>query len=385
VGVAALAALGLSAPAALSATGLSATQPNSAASELCPLGWAQCASYPALFDTSPQGAYNASSVDELLNAAAVTQANAHQQYNLYAEAADRKDLTDLANVWESVADVEYWDHYKSEIGMSEIYSIQDNTYNVRVAIRQALQAEQALMAWAEEAPDRKAYETLRSLARWQAEAADLLTEARRALEGGKATVPQAPPVKDVPLNVTPGPNYSEPFYLTLTGGSDSALAVASWQWGQYETMAEVAVSTGEAALGALLAGLGKREVQNYRKVSNLAGFVNGPAMNLRFSIESEQNAIDYYTAAITRSNQLGDPDAAALFLDIKTDEQGHKITFETELARLTSEARKRDKHEGRKHGDYRHEGRKHGDYRHEDRKHGDYRHEDRKGKEILVD
>lgn len=340
VGVAALAALGLSAPAALSAAGppMSA-QPLPAESELCPIGWAQCAPYPALFDTSPNGAYNAASVDDLLNAAAVTQANAHWQYNLYAEAADHKGRTNPANVWRSVADVEYWDHYKSEIMLSEIYSNQDNMFNVRVAILQAHQAEQAYLAWANEAPDRKSYETLRSLAKWQREAGGLLIEARRSLEAGMSKVPYAPPVRDVPLKVTPKPNYTEPFYSTLTGASDSALGVAAWQWGQYETMAEVAVSTGQAKLGALLAGLGNQEVQNYRRVSNLAGFVNGPAMNLQVSIDSEQGAIDYYTAAISRSNQLGDPNAAGLFRDIKTDEQGHKMTFEIELARLTGKDR----------------------------------------------
>jgi rubrerythrin len=290
----------------------------------------------ALSNTDPSAASYYTTVNQLLNSAAVTEADAYQQYYSYAAAADQEGYTDLARVWREVGRVEHQDHYTHEITLSGLYSGTDDIANLKIAITQAKQAAKAYERWADEAPDGKAAHVLRAIAERQTDAAHLLTQALKSLEGKDGSVPAAPEVEYVQIEASPEPHYSGTFYTDLTGDSDSAMSTASWLWAEYQFMAKVAVSTGQADLGKLLAGLEEQEQQNWNWLSNLAGYVNGIEMNLQVSIASEQSAIDMYTAWATRADQLGNPSTASTFRSILTDEQGHHQTFTTELEQVTN-------------------------------------------------
>jgi rubrerythrin len=317
-GVAVLATFGL-----FTSTALAAPTPSS----LSP--------YPPLSDTSPSAAPGYTSVNQLLNSAAVTEAAAYMQYWGYAAGADQRGRTDLANVWRSVAKVEHQDHYIHEITLSVLYSGTDNIANLQIAVTQAPQAAKADEGWMDKAPKGSAAAfVLGIVAARERAAARLLTQALNALQGQGGSVPAAPPVQYVAVKVSPKPHYSGDFYNDLTGDSNSAVAVAAWQWAEYQWMAKVAVSTGHADLGALLSGLEALEAQNWIELSNVAGYVNGIRMNLQSSIASEQEAIDMYAAWASRADHLCDPSVASVFRSVEGDEQGHHQTFTTELEKL---------------------------------------------------
>jgi rubrerythrin len=300
-GVAALAALGVSAPAALAA--------------------------PA-----PPGP---ASVNQLLISAAKTEADAYVQYYGYAAGADQSGQTALAGVWRRVGQVEHLDHWTHEITLSRLYSGSDNVANLKLAITQARQAATADEGWAARAPrGSAAARELRTVAARETADARLLTQALSALRGKGGPVPAAPPVRQVQVKVSAAPHYSGTFYNDLTGDSNSAIETAAWNWAEYQFDAKTAVDTGHANLAALLSGLQAQELQNSTELSNVAGYVNGIAMNLRTSIASEQAAIDMYARYAAEAQRAGNTSVASTFRSIMGDEKGHRQTFTTELQRL---------------------------------------------------
>jgi rubrerythrin len=300
-GVAALAALGVSAPAALAA--------------------------PA-----PPGP---ASVKQLLISAAKTETAAYQQYYGYAAGADESGRTALAGVWRRVGQVEHQDHWTHEITLAGLYSGSDNVANLKLAITQARQAATAGKGWAARAPKGSAAaRELRTVAARETADARLLTQALNALRGKGGPVPAVPPVRQVQVRVSAAPHYSGTFYNDLTGGSDSALETAAWNWAEYQFDAKTAVDTGHANLAALLSGLAAQEMQNWTGLSNVAGYVNGIAMNLRASIASEQGAINMYAQYAKEAQRAGNTSVASTFRSIMGDEKGHHQTFSAELQQL---------------------------------------------------
>jgi rubrerythrin len=310
-GVAVLAALGVSAPVAL----------------------AGCTSSSA----SPSASPPASSVNQLLNSAAQTESDAYMQYQTYAAAADQSGQPALADVWRTVGEVEHQDHWTHEITLSGLYSSTDNVANLQLAIRQAQQAATADQGWAAQAPPGSAAaRELQAVAARETTAANLLTQALNAVQGKGGSVPAAPAVQLVQVQASAQPNYSGAFYNALTGGSNSALATAAWNWAQYQFDAKTAVDTRQANLAQLLSGLEAQEVQNFTELSNVAGYANPTAMNLQASIASEQGAIDMYNQYAPQAQRAGNPTVANTFRSIMGDEQGHHQTFTTELQQLNT-------------------------------------------------
>ena len=208
--------------------------------------------------------------------------------------------------------------------------------NLRLAITQARQAATADEGWAARAPrNSAAARELRTVAGRETYDAGLLTQALNALQR-HGSVPAAPRVQRVQVKVAGAPYYSGTFYNDLTSGSDSALEVAAWNWAEYQFDAKTAVDTGQADLAALLSGLEGQEVQSWTEISNVAGYVNGNAMNLQASIASEQGAINMYTQYAAEAQHLGNTSVASTFTSIKGDEEGHHQTFSNELAQLNS-------------------------------------------------
>ena len=307
---------GLAALAALAALGISV--PAAMASTLSP-------------STS-----NATSVNQLLISAAKTESAAYQQYYAYAVEAGRSGQTHLATVWRTVGKVEHQDHWTHEITLANLYSGSDNIANLKLAITQTRQAATADEGWAARAPrNSAAARELRTVAGRETYDAGLLTQALNALQG-HGSVPAAPRVQQVQVKVAGAPYYSGTFYNDLTSGSDSALEVAAWNWAEYQFDAKTAVDTGQADLAALLSGLEGQEVQSWTEISNVAGYVNGNAMNLQASIASEQGAINMYTQYAAEAQHLGNTSVASTFTSIKGDEEGHHQTFSNELAQLNS-------------------------------------------------
>jgi rubrerythrin len=145
-------------------------------------------------------------------------------------------------------------------------------------------------------------------------------------------MPAVPAVTTVPIRVSPKPRYSGTFNDGLTGPFDSALERAAWNWAEYQFMAKVAVSTGQANLGAIFAALEAQErYQNWAGLSNAAGYANGIATNLSMSITSEQGAIDMYGQYAQQAQTAGDSSLVSVFNSVRGDEMGHHQTFTTEL------------------------------------------------------
>ena len=288
------------------------------------------------FAVSVASASAALPVEQLLTSAAREEAAAHLEYYGYATGADKAHLTDVANVWRTVGDVEHQDHYTHEVTLANLYSETDNEANLETAITQAQQVAQKDFARAEENPGSQAARVLHKIAIQEDEDAGLLSNALNALQHG-GSIPTAPPVKEVGVTVSPRPSYSGTFYNDLTAGSGSALQDSAWLWAEYQFMAKTAVDTGQAKLAALLSGLENQEIsQNWVLVSNVAGFVNGVAMNLEHSIAGEQGAIEVYTRDAKEAEEDGNPSVASTFLNIRGDEEGHHQTFTTELQEITS-------------------------------------------------
>jgi rubrerythrin len=308
-GVAALAALGVSAPVALAA--------------------------PAPSSPSPSASSSSASVNQLLISAAKTESAAYLQYYGYAAGADQSGQTALANVWRTVARVEHQDHWNHDITLAGLYSGTDNVANLQLAITQARQAATADEGWAARAPrgSAAAREVLTVAARETADAR-LLTQALNALRGKGGPVPAAPAIRQVQVRVSAVPHYSGAFYNDLTGASDSALETAAWNWAQYQYDGKIAVDTRQANLAALFSGLEAQEMQNWTGLSNVAGYVNSNAMNLQASIASEQGAINMYAQYATEAQRAGNTTVASTFRSIMGDEEGHHQTFTTELQQL---------------------------------------------------
>jgi rubrerythrin len=269
----------------------------------------------------------------LLISAAKTEADAFMQYDTYADAA--VGHPNLVRVWRAVGEVEHQDHWTHEITLANLYSGTDNIANLRTAIDQAKQAASADRNLAAKAPKRSAAAAqLKTVAGREAADARLLARALAALQGNGG-MPAAPAVTTVPIRVSPKPRYSGTLYHDLTDAFDSALERAAWNWAEYQFMAKVAVSTGQARLGAIFAALEDQErYQNWAVLSNAAGYANGIVTNLKTSIASEQGAIDMYGQYAPQAQSAGDSSVASAFLSIRGDEMGHKQTFTTELNQL---------------------------------------------------
>jgi rubrerythrin len=283
---------------------------------------------------------NGSVTRQLLVTAAKTESAAYQQYYAYAQAAGNRRQTGLAGVWQTVAKVEHQDHWTHEQALANVYSGTNNVTNLKTAITQAQQTAASDTRWAHQALRGSAAATqLAAIAKRETADARLLSRALAALQH-KGTVPVAPVVTVVPIKVAAKPHYSGAFYNALTGASDSALEAAAWNWAEYQWDAKTAVDTGQADLAQLFSALQAQEqYQNYPAVSNVAGYVNGDAANLKASIASEQGAIDMYTQYATKAQKAGDPSLARVFLSIRGDESGHHQTFMTELGALTRRSR----------------------------------------------
>jgi rubrerythrin len=275
------------------------------------------------------------SVNQLLISAARTQSAAYLQYFAYATGADRSSLFDVANVWRSVGQVEYYDHWTSEVTTANLYSGSDNVANLKTAIVQAQQVAHNDLSRAAENPGSKAARVLRLIAARETFDASLLSNALAAVQG-HGSIPSPPPVRPVRLQVSPKPKYSGGFFNDLTSGSNSALEDSAWLWGEYQFMANTAVNTGQAKLAALFSGLEAQEqYQNWVEIANVAGYVNSVAMNLQASIASEAGAIQMYMMDAQAARAAGNPTVANLFTNIQGDEVGHHQTFTTELQEVT--------------------------------------------------
>jgi rubrerythrin len=266
--------------------------------------------------------------------AARTESAAYQQYYAYATAAESSGQTALADVWRTVGTVEYYDHWMGDTALAGKYQSTDSRTNLMVAISQAKQTAKADLAFAAAAPKgtngAAAAKELRAVAAVETADAKLL---QRALVG---FVPSAPPVHTVSIQVSAAPHFSGAYYTDLTGGADSALSDAALNWGEYQYFARNAVNTGQAKLAQLLSGLEVQEMnQNWPAISNVAGYVNGNATNLRSSITSEEGAIQMYTKFANQAKEAADASAASMFIEVRGDEEGHHQTFTTELQTLT--------------------------------------------------
>jgi rubrerythrin len=265
-------------------------------------------------------------------AAAKTEATAYQQYNAYAATAGNRRLAD---VWRTVADVEYMDHWRSEIDALRYYSPSDNAANLALLGDLARRAAAADEARAAAAPSGSAAPgVLRAVAAREAGNARLLSRAEEALRGygGVPTVESGPAVAVV---VSPRPRYSGAFYRELTDPSDSAFQVAAWLRAGYRQAAMTAVDTGRPDLAAMFAGLAAGEqTETIPTLLNLAGYVNSPAMNLKSSVEGETEAIDMYTRFAHEADRVGAPTAASDFREYARDEAGHRRGFAVELRAL---------------------------------------------------
>jgi len=263
-------------------------------------------------------------------AAARTEATAYQQYNAYAAVSPDSRL---ATVWRTVANVEYNDHWRSEVDALNYYS-SENAPNLAILRALALQAAAADQARAATAPTAAARDTLRAVAAREADNAALLGQAQSAL-AGNGPMPVVKPGQVIPLVVTPRPRYSGAFYEALTNPSDSAFQAAAWLRVGYSQAAMTAVSTGRPDLALLLTGLGAQEqAETIPTLLNLAGYVNGVRANLRASIAGETEAIAMYSGYAKAAARAGATSAAADFREYTADETGHRRTFQTELRRL---------------------------------------------------
>lgn len=293
--------------------------------------------------SSPSPSSSASTVTnpvsrQLLTSAAKTESAAFLQYNAYADAAVKSGRPGVADVWRTVAQVEHQDHWTNQTKQAGLYSGSDNIVNLKTAITQAKQAAKADRSWAAKAPKGSAAATeLRTVAARESANATLLTRALAA-EQGKRSVPSAPAVHSVSIQVSTAPHYSGTFYNDLTSGSDSALEVAAWNWAEYQFMAKTAVDTGHADLATLFSGLEAQEqYENWAGLSNTAGYVTSDAANLKESMVSEQGAVQMYAQYAAKAQKSGDTTTTNLFHNVGGDEQGHYNTFSTELQELGSE------------------------------------------------
>lgn len=273
-------------------------------------------------------------VAELLINAAKTEVDAYQQYYAYAQAAASSGQPALATVWQTVGEVQHQDHFTHEVTLAKLYSGSDNAANLRTLADITSQIAAKYRVWATEAPTGSAAATvLQAVAARETASNRLLVRALNAL-GSHATMPTPPPIATVPILVAPQPHFSGVFYDHLTNDSDSALEAAAWIWGGYQFAAKTAVDTGEADLAALLSGLeAQAQRQTWPELLNVAGFVNGNALNLQTSIASEQSAITMYGGYATQAQQAGDTSVAGVFRSVQGDETGHHRVFSTELRR----------------------------------------------------
>ncbi|MGV9564575.1 ferritin family protein [Streptomyces sp. NPDC003480] len=260
--------------------------------------------------------------------AAETESAAFLQYAGYADGALRSGRRDLADVWQTVGQVEHQDHWMHEVTQAGLYSATDNAANVRTAIGQARQAAKAYARWAAQAPENSAAAAeLRAAAARETAAAHVLTQALTALRGG-GKIPDPPSVRTVPVQVSNAPLHTGSFYNVLTGDSNSALSTAARNWAEYQSHAQTAVNTGQARLAALFSALAAQErYQNWAGLSNAAGYVNSDASNLKTSIASEQEAINMYARYADEAQKAGDTTAADFFREAGGDEVGHQRSF----------------------------------------------------------
>jgi rubrerythrin len=277
-----------------------------------------------------------SATRNLLISAAKTEADAYMQYTTYADAAMKNGHPALADVWRTVGEVEHQDHWTHEVTLANLYSGSDNVGNLKIAIAQAQQTGKADSILAGKAPKGSTAAKQLNIVAGRENADARLLAGALAAQQGRSSMPAAPAIKTVPIRVSPKPRYSGSFYNDLTGGSNSALEMAAWNWAEYQFLAKTAVDTGQADLAQLLSALEAQErYQNWAGVSNAAGYANGNAENLKVSIASEQGAIDMYGRYAPQAKKAGDSSVASVFTSVKGDETGHHQTFTTELQQLT--------------------------------------------------
>lgn len=203
---------------------------------------------------------SSTTVKQLEIGAAGTESAACLQYFAYADGAAYSGRTDLTDVWQTVGQVKHQDHWTNEVKPAGLYSGSDDAANLV----------------GRETADAK-----------------LLTRALAA-EQSKGSMPLAPGVQNVPIQVATAPHCLKTFYNDLTSGSNSALEPAVWNWAEYQYDTRTAVDTGQADLVAL-----------------------------------------FYSDYATKAQNAGDASTASLLRGIG-DETGHNQTFSAEFQQLDS-------------------------------------------------
>jgi rubrerythrin len=259
------------------------------------------------------------------------EAFAFAQYHAYAEGARQSGQKNLALLWDTIGDVEFYDHFVTEAGLFGL--VGKNADNVRQAIKAEQNAivtykKDAMHAQEQHCP--KVAEAFTEFAKDEATHEALFTAALKALQG-KGQVPPPPAVHPVTIHRSTPACSSRQVQADLTAAEfDEAFARAS-----YTMFASQAANTGQSKLAELFAGIALVELQeHFAESANLSGLVRSNTDNLCASITAETDAVKMYSRFAQEADNVGDHTVAMTFREIRDDEAGHIQSFKQALAGL---------------------------------------------------
>src|SRR5512135_2044535 len=265
-----------------------------------------------------------------LKSAMEGEALAYASYHAYADAARNSGQNALASVWDTIADVEFEDHFTLEAQLSGL--VQDNVSNLNTVI--AAEAA-AITTYTQDAQQAfgagyaNVGNTFMEIAQDEAAHHALFNEALSALEN-KGVVPSGPTVE--PTAIVP----SEPAARgqTLTN-IENASKDEAFAWAEYTLFARQAANTGQPQLAVLFTDIAAVELKDhFAKEANLSGLVGSNVDNLNASIADEAGAVTMYNQFADQADQVGDHAVAEAFREIAKDEAGHETSFQAMLASL---------------------------------------------------
>ena len=259
-----------------------------------------------------------------------TESFAYAQYHAYADGAMQSSHRDLALLWTTIGDVEFYDHFTTEAGLVGL--VGSNTANLQAAIASEADAITMYTQFAKQAQSQGCSTVA---ARFTEIAGDesghhsLFMQALNALQG-HGQVPAPPPLNPTTIHRSTAVCGGQTETNLTTAEYSEALA-----WAQYTLYARQAANTGQAKLAELFTGIAAVELEDhFASEAVLSGLVGSNAANLQDSISSEAGAIQMYTKFANQADSVGDHSVATTFREIRSDEEGHHASFQQALANL---------------------------------------------------
>ncbi len=262
-----------------------------------------------------------------------SEASAYAEYTTFAEAARRSGHPEIAALFRRIARVELRDHFAKQA--KRLRLVRGDLANVRDAIKGETRDLVDYGRWAREAAADGCREAARAFTQIRKDEAGHLARYKKAEKALMSSAPDsAIPSPGRPDHAVVRPGRAKCVARTVRN-LRTAMDGEAFAHARYTFYADHARSSGRPRLAALFRGAAETELSDhFITQANLSGLVGDTAANLRAAIAGETEAIGMYGSYAKAAAKAGDRSSAALFREIRGDEEKHHKEFRAALEKL---------------------------------------------------